>query len=242
MRLGAVARVALALGTLALASAGVLAGAGLLSAGPLSRDAAAARLERALTAMERLEGVRFELVARVEASGGAAGPIVSDARMTGEYQAPDRLHVVIESRGLRRDLVIAGRRQWIDEGDGHHQTVAVPAGPLRDARAPLTFLRGGGAASFAGVGLSRGAPTYRIRLDLSAGDLAARLFEGQGVPPDARGVIEVEVGLLDDLIRRQTVEITTGAEASGSGIDRVRTVYAVEYWAHGEPQVVREPE
>ena len=134
--------------TLALASAGVLAGAGLLSAGPLSRDAAAARLDRAIVATERLHGLRFELVARVEASGRAAagGPVVSDARMTGEYQAPDRLHVAIEAGRERRELVIVGGRQWIDDGAGYHQTVATPVGPLRDARAPLTFLRGGGAA------------------------------------------------------------------------------------------------
>lgn len=162
--------------------------------------------------------------------------------MVGEYGSPDRLHVVIESGGMRRELVISGRRQWVDEGDGYHQSVVVPVGPLRDARAPLTFLRGGGGASFAGLGLARGAVTYRIRLDLSAGDLAARLFEGDSVPPDARGAIEVEVGLLDDLIRRQTVEITTGADVFGSGLGRVRTVYRVEYWAHGERQEVREPE
>ena len=59
---------------------------------------------------------------------------------------------------------------------------------------------------------------------------------------DARGVIEVEVGLLDDLIRRQTVEITTGADAFSSGLDRVRTTYRVEYWDHGKRQEVREPE
>ncbi len=235
---------ALALIAIALSAALVPAGAVLLLAGAASRDHAAARLERALAAMERLEGVRFELVARVEASGRATagGPIITAARMVGEYQSPDRLHVAIESRGLRRELVISGRRQWIDEGDGYHQTVAVPVGPLRDARAPLTFLRGGGAASFAGLGLARGNPTYRIRLDLSAGDLASRLFEGDAVPPDARGVIEVEIGLFDDLIRGQTVEITTGAYPFGSGLERVRTTYRVEYWDHGKRQEVREPE
>lgn len=231
----------------AIAAVGIAIGvlvAVVFVVGWAQRGEAAGRLDRALVAMERLEGVRFELGARVEASGRAAsgGPIVTDARMVGEYGSPDRLHVVIESGGMRRELVISGRRQWVDEGDGYHQSVVVPVGPLRDARAPLTFLRGGGGASFAGLGLARGAVTYRIRLDLSAGDLAARLFEGDSVPPDARGAIEVEVGLLDDLIRRQTVEITTGADVFGSGLDRVRTVYRVEYWAHGERQEVREPE
>ena len=208
-----------------------------------SRDDAAGRLDRAIVATERLDGLRFELVARVEASGrAAAGPIVSEARMTGEYEAPDRLHVAIEAGRQRRELLIVGGRQWVDDGSGYHQTVATPVGPLRDARAPLTFLRGGGHATLVGLGLARGAPTLRIRVDLSAGDLAGRLFEGVPVPPDARGVIEVEVGLLDGLIRAQAVEITSDADLFRSGLEQVRTVYRVEYWAHGERQEVREPE
>lgn len=209
-----------------------------------SRDDAAGRLDRAIVATERLDGLRFELVARVEASGrgAAGGPLVSEARMTGEYQAPDRLHVAIEAGRQRRDLVIVAGRQWVDDGVGHHQTIATPVGPLRDARAPLTFLRGSGSASFAGLGLARGSPIYRIRVDLAAGDLAGRLFDGAAVPPDARGVVEVDVGLLDGLIRGQTVEITIGADGFGTGLERVRTTYRVEYWAHGERQEVREPE
>ena len=194
--------------------------------------------------MDRTLGLRFELVARVEASGAAAagGPLTTDARMVGEYQSPDRLHVSIVSGGARRELIILARQQWVDEGAGYHQTVVVPVGPLRDARAPLSFIRGRGAASFAGLGLAGGTVTYRVRLELSAGDLAARVFDGDSVPPDARGVIEVEIGLLDDLIRRQTVEISTGADAFYSGLDRVRTSYRVEYWDHGRRQEVREPE
>ncbi len=209
-----------------------------------SRDEPADRLDRAIIATERLDGLRFELVARVEASGRAAagGPVVSEARMVGEYQAPDRLHVTIVAGRQRRELVIVGDRQWVDDGTGYHRTVATPVGPLRDARAPLTFLRGSGRASFAGVGFARGLPTYRIRVDLSAGDLAGRLFEGAAVPSDSRGVIEVELGLQDGLIRVQTVEITSGAEVLGSGLEKVRTVYRVAYWAHGEAQEVREPE
>ena len=231
-----------ALRVLVLAS---LALAAVLLALPIlaSRDDVAGRLDRAIVATERLDGLRFELVARVEATGRAAvGAVVSEARMTGEYQAPDRLHVTIDAGRQRRELVIVGGRQWVDAGGGYHQTVATPVGPLRDARAPLTFLRGSGRATLVGPGLARGAPTLRIRVDLSAGDLAGRLFEGVPVPPDARGVIEVEVGLLDGLIRAQTVEITNSADAFGSGLDQVRTVYRVEYWAHGERQEVREPE
>jgi hypothetical protein len=144
--------------------------------------------------------------------------------------------------GTRREVLLIERRTWIDEGGGYHQSVRVPAGPLRDARAPLTFIRGSGAAQFAGLGLSRGSPTYRVRLDLDAGDLSGRLLEGQHVPPDARGTIEVEIGLADDLIRRQRVEIASSADAPGSGLERVRTLYTVEYWAFGERPDIREPE
>lgn len=229
--------------TVALASVALVAAVLAFVVGA-SREDPAGRLDRAIIATERLEGLRFELVARVEASGRAAagGPLVSDARMTGEYQAPDRLHVAIEAGRGQRELVIVGGRQWVDDGAGYHQTVATPVGPLRDARAPLTFLRGSGSASFAGLGLARGSPTYRIRVDLSAGDLAGRLFDGAAVPADSRGVIEVEVGLLDGLIHAQAVEITSGAEIFGSGLEQVRTVYRVAYWAHGTRQEVREPE
>ena len=201
-----------------------------------------ARLDRALAAMDRVEGLRFELVARVEATGDGVTPVRNDARMVGEYQSPDRLHVSIVAQAVRRELVIVGRQQWVDDGAGYHTTVVVPEGPLRDAKAPLRFLQGGGAASFAGIGVSRGVPTYRVRLDLSAGDLAQRVFDGDSVPPDARGVIEIDIGLFDDLIRGQAVEITTGADAFYTGHDRVRTTYRVEYWDHGVRQEVREPE
>ena len=226
---------------LAIAAALVILASAAIALIVLS-GAPAARLDRALAAMDRVEGLRFELVARVEATGSGVRPVRTDARMVGEYQSPDRLHVSIVSGGMRRELVIVGREQWVDDGGGYHTTVVVPEGPLRDAKAPLRFIRGGGAASFAGLGLSRGVPTYRLRLDLSAGDLAERVFDGDSVPPDARGVIEVEIGLLDDLIRRQTVAITSGADAFYTGHDQVRTTYTVEYWDHGRRQEVRGPE
>ena len=220
----------------ALAGAAIAAVAAILLSG-----APAARLDRALAAMDRIDGLRFELVARVEATGDGVTPVRNDARMIGEYQSPDRLHVSIVAQGARRELVIVGRQQWVDDGAGYHTTVVVPEGPLRDAKAPLRFLRGGGAASFAGLGLSRGVPTYRVRLDLSAGDLAQRVFDGASVPPDARGVIEIETGLLDDLIRRQAVTITSGTDPFYTGHAQVRTIYTVEYWDHGVRQEVREP-
>ena len=227
---------------LAIAIVALVALASAAVAAIVLSGAPGARLDRALAAMDRIEGLRFELVARVEATGDGVTPVRNHARMTGEYQSPDRLHVSIVAQGARRELVIVGREQWVDDGAGYHTTVVVPEGPLRDAKAPLRFLRGGGAASFAGLGLSRGVPTYRVRLDLSAGDLARRVFDGDSVPPDARGVIEVEIGLFDDLIRGQAVEITTGADAFYTGHDRVRTTYTVEYWDHGRRQDVREPE
>lgn len=220
-----------------------LAIAALVFAGCAPANEPVARLARALDSMERLQGFRFELISTSEATGsGATAPIRSEVRITGVYAAPDRMRARIEAEGGPAEIVIVGTRQWIDGGAGLHQTVATPAGPLRDARAPLTFLRGGGAASFAGPGLVRGSVTYRVRLELSAGDLAERMFEGVAVPPDARGTIEVELGLLEDRVWRQTVEITSSADGAGSGIDTVRTTYQVEYWAHGEPQEVREPE
>ncbi|CAN5200486.1 hypothetical protein BH18CHL2_BH18CHL2_11890 [soil metagenome] len=203
----------------------------------------AARLGRALAAMEALPGMRFQLDGSVDVTGETApgGPLRSSVRMAGEYAAPDRLHVAIDTSGAHREVVLIERRTWIDDGGGYHQSVRVPVGPLRDARAPLTFIRGSGAAQFAGLGLSRGSLTYRVRLDLAAGDLAGRLLDGQDVPPDACGTSEVEICLSDDLIRRQRVEIVSSADAFGSGLDRVRTVYTVEYWAFGERADIGEP-
>ena len=68
-----------------------------------------------------------------------------------------------------------------------------------------------------------------------------RAAAGGPIVSEAR-MVEVELGLQDGLIRVQTVEITSGAEVFGSGLEQVRTVYRVEYWAHGETQEVREPE
>lgn len=226
----------------AIAAAAVLALAVAVLALILLSGTPGTRLERALAEMDRVEGLRFELLALVDATGDGVAPVRNEARMAGEYQSPDRLHVSIVSQGMRRELVIVGRQQWVDDGAGYHTTVVVPEGPLRDAKAPLRFLRGGGTATFAGLGLSRGVPTYRVRLHLSAGDLAERVFDGDAVPPDARGVIEIDIGLFDDLIRGQSVEITTGVDAFSSGHDLVRTTYRVEYWDHGVRQEVREPE
>jgi len=103
-------------------------------------------------------------------------------------------------------------------------------------------VRGSGAASFAGFGIVRGAPTYRIRIDLDAGDLASRLLPGEAVPPDAKGVIEVDIGVLDGLVRRQSLDILESADVFASGLSAVRTSYAIEYWDHGGRFDIREPD
>ena len=88
----------------------------------------------------------------------------------------------------------------------------------------LEQLREAGAVTFAGFGFARGSVTTRYRID--RGD---------------RGIVEVELGLLDDLVRRQTFTITQGVAGDGSGLDAVRTSYVLEYWDHGARLDVGEP-
>ena len=82
------------------------------------------------------------------------------------------------------------------------------------------------------------------------GDAAQRLGSAlekmestdQPVDPDSRGTVEVEIGLFDGLIRRQTLRVVEPADPlSGTGLDAVRTTYTVEYWDHGRDLEVREP-
>ena len=64
----------------------------------------------------------------------------------------------------------------------------------------------------------------------------------QAVDPDSHGVVEVEIGLVDGLIRRQTFEVQEpGDPVSGTGLSTVRTTYTIEYWDQGAPLEVREP-
>lgn len=218
-----------------LALALVLAGCG-------SNDAAA-RLDRALDRMEALAGFHVEVVASAVATAAdGAAPLATDLRVSGDYTAPDRARLQVVRSGETLRVVLIGRRTWLDDGGGYRQSIAIPVGPLRDARAPLTFVRGPGAPRFAGLGFSGGSLTVRILLELSAGDLASRRLPEEAVPPDATGVIEVEVGLLDDLIRRQRVEVTEPTEALGTGLTGVRTAYTVEYSRFGEAADIREPD
>ena len=169
--------------------------------------------------MEHLGGVRFSLEASVTATG-AVGDVSSRYRGTGELVPPDRLRLVV-TEPRPATLVIVGQRVLLD-GEGASttalRTLASPIAVLEQLREP-------GAAVFSGLGFARGTLTARYRID--RGD---------------RGVVEVELGLLDDLVRRQTFSVTEAAPPDASGLGAVRTTYAVEYWDHGAALDVREPE
>jgi len=95
--------------------------------------------------------------------------------------------------------------------------------------------------SAAGAGLTRGAVTARYRIDLGPLELLERLGPGEEVDGAARGSIEVELGLFDDLIRRQTFTVSEPVEGDGSGLDTVATTYVIEYWDFDTALEVREP-
>jgi len=206
-------------------------------------DDAAARLGRALAKMDALAGVWITMDATVAATGPSApgGALETRVHIDGALRPPDRLKVAVESAGRHREIVVVGRRTWVDDGDGPRQSVRLALGPLRDATAPLGFVRGPGAPRFAGFGVLDGTPTYRVRIDLSAGDLAARTLD-QDVSADAHGSIELELGLFDDLVRSQVVEITESGGELGTGLAAVRTRYRIDYRAHGRPVDIREPD
>ena len=135
-----------------------------------------------------------------------------------------------------------GRQMWIDGGDGLRLADKVPLGPLTRPQAPLEFVRGPGSPEFAGFGFSRGVLTYRVRIPLDSRELQARMRSDQPVDPDAKGLVEVEIGMFDGLIRRQRFEVVEPADAfSGTGLQTVRTTYIIEYWDHGGRLEVREP-
>jgi hypothetical protein len=170
--------------------------------------------------MEHLRGVRFSLVATSVATGDrrAAGDLVLAYRATGELVPPDRLRLVV-TEPRPAVLVIVGRTVTLD---GQPASTAV----LRTLASPLAVveqLREPGERSFSGLGFARGNLTARYRID--RGD---------------RGVVEIELGLLDDLIRRQTFTVTEPAPPDGSGLQAVRTSYVVEYSDYGAALDVRE--
>ena len=174
-----------------------------------SRD----RVIRAADAMEHLRGVRFSLEASSVASGSGslAGPLALTYRATGELVPPDRLRLVV-TEPAPVTLEIAGQSVRLDGQPASAAALRTLASPL----AVLEQLREPGIVSFGGLGLAAGTVTARYTVD--RGD---------------RGVVQVELGLLDDLVRRQTFTVSEVASADGSGLTTVRTTYLVEYWDHG---------
>ena len=174
--------------------------------------------------MEALRGVRFTLDARsVAGSGGrgagTAGDLTLDYHATGELVPPERMRLALRD-GVPATLVIIGPRAWRDGrpiSPTALRTLAHPLALLEQAREP-------GTASVAGLGFARGNVTVRYRVD--RGD---------------RGIVEVELGLFDDLIRRQSFTVTEAAAPDGTGLATVRTSYRVEYWDFGLPLEIGEP-
>lgn len=217
--------------------------AALVFVGAQSGSAAAFRLDGAL---ERMDGLaaRLEMnaVAQMQGSAALGGGFSQNIHAVGEVVPPDRLHLLLEGAGAVHELVIIGHRMWVDGGDGLRLASKVPIGPLSEPQAPLMFVRGPGAPYFAGFGMSRGVLTYRVRLELGSFELQARMRSDRPVDPDATGVVEVEIGLFDGLIRRQSFEVVEPADPfSGTGLAIVRTAYTIEYWDHGRLLEVPEP-
>lgn len=221
----------------------VLACSALVLSACQSAADASSRLTGALDRMDTLSA-RLEMNAVAEARGSSAlgGPFSQRIHAVGELVPPDRLHLLLDGAGRVQEMIVIGRRTWIDGGDGLRMADKVALGPLTRPQAPLDFVRGPGRPEFAGFGISRGALTYRVRIPLDARELQARMRTDQAVDPDTVGTVEVEIGLFDGLIHRQTFDVVEPADAfSGSGLATVRTTYTVEYWDHGSRLEVREP-
>lgn len=222
--------------------AALMVAASLLSACQSASDATS-RLTSALDRMGSTSA-RLEMNAVAEAQGNAVlgGGFSQTIHGIGELVPPDRLHLMLDGAGRVQELTIVGKQMWIDAGDGLRLADKVPLGPLTRPTAPLDFIKGPGHPEFAGLGLSRGVVTYRIRIRLDSTQLQARMRSDQPVDPDSTGLVEVEIGLFDGLIRRQTFEVNEPADPfGGSGLQTVRTSYTIEYWDHGRRLEVREP-
>ncbi|HEV2009960.1 MAG TPA: hypothetical protein VGS17_02910 [Candidatus Limnocylindria bacterium] len=181
------------------------------------------RVVRAADAMEHLRGVRFSLDASSVASGSPslAGDLVLTYRATGEVVPPDRLRIAV-SHPEPATLEIAGQSVRLNGQPASATALRTLASPI----AVLEQLREAGAVRFSGLGFARGNVTARYIID--RGD---------------RGVVEVELGLLDDLVRRQTFTVSEAvppeAQMAGSGPTTVRTTYTVEYWDYGADLDIR---
>lgn len=223
--------------------AAALIAAATLLWGCQSASDATTRLTAAIALTEKLPA-RLEMLAVAETKGSEAlgGGFSQKIHAVGELVPPDRLHLLLDGAGRVQELVMVGRQEWIDAGDGLRVADKVPLGPLTEPRAPLEFIRGPGQVEFAGFGIARGTITYRVRIRLDSGELQARMRSDQAVDPDSHGVVEVEIGLVDGLIRRQTFEVQEPVDPfSGTGLSTVRTTYTIEYWDQGAPLEVREP-
>jgi len=226
----------------ALGVALLMAAATTLAACQTTSDAAS----RLVSAVERMEltAARLDMHAVAQAQGNEVigGSFDQRIRAIGVLVPPDRLQLTLEGAGRVHELVIVGKQMWIDAGDGLRLADKVPLGPLSRPTAPLDFIRGPGRAEFAGLGLSRGVVTYRVRIPLSASELQARMRSDQPVDPDSSGSVEVEIGLLDGLIHRQVFDVKEPVDRfSGTGLRTLRTTYTIEYWDHGRRLEVREP-
>lgn len=179
------------------------------------------RVARAADAMEHLRGVRFSLVASSVAGGSQApgGDLALAYRATGELVPPDRLRLTV-SEPRAAVLVIVGRSVTLDGRPASSAVLRTLASPI----AILEQLREPGQATFSGLGFAGGNVTLRYRID-----------RGE------RGSLEVELGLLDDLVRRQSFTVSQPAPADGSGLQAVRTSYVVEYRDYGAVLDLREP-
>jgi hypothetical protein len=171
--------------------------------------------------MEHLRGVRFSLIASSVAGGSQApgGDLALAYRATGELVPPDRLRLRV-SEPRAAVLVIVGRSVTLDGRPASPAVLRTLASPI----AILEQLREPGHATFSGLGFARGNVTLRYRID-----------RGE------RGAVEVELGLLDDLVRRQSFTVVEPPPADGSGLQAVRTSYVVEYWDYGAVLELREP-
>ena len=177
------------------------------------------RVSRAADAMERLRGVRFSLEATSVAtgSGSLGGPLALAYRATGELVPPDRLRLVV-SEPAPAVLYLSGEIIQLNGRPATPAELRTLAGPI----AVLEQLREPGPVRFSGIGLAGGTVTARYTIDRAE-----------------RGILEVELGMFDDLVRRQTFTVAETAPADGSGLTSVRTRYVVEYWDHGAALDIR---
>lgn len=217
----------------------VLIGGTVLMAAAFGGGAPAGRIERAVSAMEALRGMRFTFEATSRASGDAppGGPLLTTIRGSGELAPPDRLHLAIEVAGAAHDLVLIGERAWVDGRPAARGAV----GPLGRPLAALEAIRGGGVVRALGPGWA-GGPTARFEIALDQPALLDRLGPGAGVAPGSSGSIEVHLGLFDDRIRAHSFRVVQPAAGGDTGLDRVETSYRIAYVAWDVPVTIREPD